>query len=105
MNMEHKLSEPVLVLNRAYQAIHVIDAKKAVSLLYQEVADAIDDNYMSYGFPRWIEQPVDVIKYNTLRSPSMTVMIPHIIRLTGYDKLPMRDVMFNRKNIYARDKN
>jgi 5-methylcytosine-specific restriction endonuclease McrA len=32
-------------------------------------------------------------------------MIPHVIRLMTYDKLPKRDIMFNRKNIYARDRN
>lgn len=103
--MENKLSEPVLVLNKMFQAIHVIDARKAVSLLYQEVAEAIDDTLVAYPFSNWVEKPVDEQKYNALRSPSVTVMIPHVIRLTGYDKLPARDVMFNRKNIYARDKN
>jgi 5-methylcytosine-specific restriction endonuclease McrA len=100
-----KLDEPVLVLNRAYQAIHVIQAKKVVSLLYQRIAEAIDDNLISHSYEAWINLTTDDGKYNCLHSPSVTIMIPHVIRLLTYNKLPKRDIMFNRKNIYARDRN
>lgn len=102
--MSIKLSEPVMVINRGYQAIHVVQARKAISLLYQEVAEAIDDGLASHPFGRWCKMPLDPQKYNTLRSPNLVVMIPHVIRLVKYDKLPIRDVMFNRKNIYGRDR-
>lgn len=104
-NGSDKLSELVLVINRGYQAIHVITAKKAVSLLYQRVAEAIDDNLISHSYEMWVGMTVNNGRYNCLHSPSVTIMTPHVIRLITYDKLPKRDIMFNRKNIYARDKN
>lgn len=104
----NKLSEPVLALNKGYQAIHVIEARKAVSLLYQGAAEAIDDDYNSWDYKSWceisaVEQEDD--RYNYLHSPSVVVKIPHVVRMTLYERLPIKDVMFNRKNIYARDRN
>lgn len=103
------LNEPVLVLNKGYQAIHVVQARKAISLLYQGVAEAINDDFASYPFNMWCEISKEEIEegngqYNYLHSPRIKVRIPHVIRLITYDSLPARDVMFNRKNIYARDK-
>jgi len=105
----NKLSEPVLVLNKGFQAIHVIVAKKAISLLYQDVAEAVDETFNYHPFDIWCmlsaQDNGSNHNYNHLHSSTLTVRIPHVIRLIKYDKLPLRDLMFNRKNIYARDRN
>ena len=49
----HSFSTSVLVLNRMYMAVHVINVRRAVCLLYRELAEVIhleDGQYANYGF-------------------------------------------------------
>ena len=38
-----------------------------------------------------------------VRTPSIHIAVPKIIRLFGYDRLPRQEVKLNRRNLYARD--
>ena len=112
------LSANVLVLNKYYQAIRVINVKRAFSLLCRELAEVIhietDDagkaQWQNLDFAEWQElsafkkefQPSGFDWIHTVR---FQIAVPRIIRLLGYDKLPRQDVKFNRRNIYARDSN
>jgi 5-methylcytosine-specific restriction endonuclease McrA len=100
----------VLVLNRLYMAIRVVNAKRAFSLLVRDLAEVIsveDGKYASYDFDSWTELstyrdefPDDTDWVKTVR---MHLAVPKIIRLYGYDRLPKQSVKLNRRNIYARD--
>lgn len=92
----------VLVLNKNYYAIQVVDWKKAVSLLYQGLANALDDNYASYDFETWAEisKAMKDSPNGFARSPKYTIAVPDIIVLTKFDRLPKREVKFTRRNIY-----
>ena len=55
------LDARVLVLNRLYGAIRIIDAARAFSLLFRELAEVInveDGSYMNYTFNTWSEVSV-----------------------------------------------
>ncbi len=103
---------PVLVLNKLWMAIRVTDARRAFSLLVRNMAEVIhaeDDSYMSYDFEDWTEvsqqwQSFEKQNYQRIRTPRMQLVVPKIIRLFGYDRLPKQEVKLNRRNIYARDK-
>jgi len=96
------MATDVLVLNRNYYAIQVVSWKKAMSLMYQELATAIDENYTDFPFEDWIELSKLMKEHPNgfVHTPKFKIAIPDIIRLSKYDRLPVRDVKFNRRNIY-----
>ena len=103
----------VLVLNKHYMAIRIIGAKRAFSLLCRELAEVVafeQGAYSNYNFQSWCE--VSEFKRNFepdghdwVSTVNFYVAVPRIIRLLFYDRLPRNEVKFNRRNIYARDKN
>ena len=103
----------VLVLNKHYMAIRVINVKRAIALLFKELAEVIDHeegNYSNYDFSSWME--ISELKYRLeqdehdwLHTVRLSIAVPRIIRLFTYDRLPRRQVTLNRRNIYARDNN
>jgi 5-methylcytosine-specific restriction endonuclease McrA len=78
------LNTKVLVLNRSYLPVHITVVRRAISLLYQGIAHAVDDQYRTFDFDTWA---------------------PRVILLLAYDRVPRRYVRFSRYNIYARDQN
>ena len=52
------LNGSVLVLNRFYMAVHVVSVRRALVLLYRELAEVIhvdDGQYFNYDFGSWLE--------------------------------------------------
>jgi len=113
------LSANVLVLNRYYQAIRIVNVRRAFSMLCRDLAevihiepaaDGVGQQWMNLDFGSWQElsdlkrayEPHSFDWIHTVRYP---IAVPRIIRLFGYDKLPRQDVKFNRRNIFARDGN
>lgn len=107
------LSSSVLVLNRLYMAVHVVNVRRAVSLLARDLAEVIhieDGQYANYTFESWREiselrasfkEPHD----DWIRSVNFELQAPRVIRLLFYDRLPRQTVRFNRRNLFARDGN
>lgn len=112
------LGASVLVLNRFYQAIRVVNVRRAFTLLCKELAEVVhietdakgQSQWLNLDFSEWTElsqlkrefEPDD---YDWIHTVRFQIAVPRIIRLLGYDKLPRQDVKFNRRNIYARDSN
>ena len=113
MSTASALGSSVLVLNRNYLAIRVIDVKRAFSLLLRELAEVIHierGQYSSYAFSEWCElselaRRFEPDAHDWIRTVRFDIAVPRIIRLAIYDRLPKQDVKFNRRNIYARDGN
>ena len=112
------LSANVLVLNRFYQAIRVINVRRAFSLLCRELAEVIHIETDEQGQSRWqnlnfsdwtelsaLKAEFEPDGFDWVHTVRFQIAVPRIIRLLGYDKLPRQDVKFNRRNIYARDGN
>ena len=105
----------VLVLNRLYMAVHVVNVKRAIALLFRELAEVIDieaGRYVNYDFLSWREISQLKLEYEQrdpqsdwLQSVNFAVEIPRVIRLLTYDKVPRRGMRFNRRNVFARDGN
>ena len=111
---ENSLNTHVLVLNRMWHAIRVIDARRAFSLLFRNLAESIrvdDDSFAGYNFESWSDLSAargqfngpDHAAYEWVRTVRIELAVPKIIRLFGYDRLPKQDVKLNRRNIFARD--
>jgi len=107
------LDEKVLVLNRLYTAIRVVDARRAFRMLCKQMAEVIsieDGRYVTYDLASWqdvanLQTQFEPDKHTWIRTPRMMMAVPKIIRLLGYDRLPLQHVKLNRRNIYARDHN
>ena len=94
--------QDVLILNRSYVAIQVVDWKKAITLLVSDKADVIDEEYRKYSFLDWKELSAMMKESPSgfVRSPSCKIAIPEVIILKAFDRLPSSDVKFTRRNIY-----
>ena len=111
--VESALSANVLLLNRLYMAVRVVSARRALTLLYRELAEVIaydDGKYLSYDFDDWVEvsqakQRFEPERHDWIRTVHFQIAVPKIIRLLGYDKLPATGVKLNRRNLFARDQN
>ena len=99
------ISGGVLVLNRNWMAIHVCSVQRAIALLVQDLARVVTEEYQTHNFTSWAELSAHVQAEGNqfLHSPSIRLMIPEVILLTRYNRLPPRLVKFNRRNIYVRD--
>jgi len=103
----------VLVLNKHYAALRIIDVRRAFSLLIRDMAEVVHverGEFLSYDFESWrdlsdLKRQFDPNGHDWLRAVRFEVAVPRIVRLTLYDRLPPREVKFNRRNIFARDHN
>ena len=107
------LSSSVLVLNRHYMAVHVVNVRRAIGLLCRELAEVIhfeQGQYANYNFESWREiselkslftEPHD----DWIHAVNFQLLAPRVIRLISYDRIPQSTVRFNRRNIFARDNN
>jgi len=107
------LDSHVLVLNKLWMAVRVVDARRAFSLLVRDLAEVIrvdDGSYAGHSFDSWTDiasarEHFDAEHYDWVRTVRMHIPVPKVIRLYGYDRLPAQDVKLNRRNIFARDRN
>src|SRR4051794_41811135 len=111
------LNANVLVLNKYYQAIRVINVRRAFSLLCRELAEVIHiENDATTGKSQWqnlnfsdwqelsqLKAEFEPDEFDWIHTVRFQIAVPRIIRFLGYDKLPRQDVKVNRRNIYARD--
>jgi 5-methylcytosine-specific restriction endonuclease McrA len=107
------LDEKVLVLNRLYTAVRVISARRAFTMLCKEIAEVVaveNGRYANYDLRTWTEvaelqKAFQPDAWDWVRTSSLEIAVPKIIRLLGYDRLPKQEVKLNRRNLYARDSN
>jgi len=79
---------PVLMLNASYEPLHVIDHRRALTLIASEKAELL-------------ERARDG---RELRSPTVRVPMPSVIRLRRYINVPQRGAAWTKQNVFARDK-
>jgi len=96
------LNTKVLVLNRSYLPIQITSVRRAISLLYQDIARAVDEQYRVFDFASWADLAADE---DTIGLVNRAIRVPRVILLLAYDRVPRRYVRFSRFNIYARDRN
>lgn len=110
------LDSHVLVLNKLWMAIRVVDARRAFAMLVRDMAEVIrvdDGSFAGHDFVSWTELAAAKQRfvreseghYEWVRTVRMEIPVPKVIRLLGYDRLPAQGVKLNRRNIFARDRN
>jgi len=96
------LNTKVLVLNRSYLPIQTTSVRRALSLLYQDIARAVDEQYRVFDFDSWSALAAEEDKIGLV---GRAIRVPRVILLLAYDRVPRRYVRFSRFNIYSRDGN
>lgn len=107
------LSASVLVLNRFFMALRVVNIRRAFVLLYKQLAEVVaveDGSFATYDFHTWTElsqykQAFEPERHEWIHTVRMNIAVPRVIRLMDFDKVPRHEVKFNRRNIFARDNN
>jgi 5-methylcytosine-specific restriction endonuclease McrA len=105
------LDAKVLVLNRVYAAVRIVDARRAFTLLLKDIAEVIaveNGSFVNYSFSSWTEaaefqREHENDLHDWVRTARLSIAVPKVIRLLGYDRFPREHVKLNRRNIYARD--
>ncbi|MFC1758488.1 HNH endonuclease [Planctomycetota bacterium] len=115
LKTEHNLAlnASVLVLNRCYMAVHIVNVRRAFGLLYRELAEILDieeGQYANYDFATWIEiSELRAEERNEqddwISSVNFVIQVPRVIRLNRFDRAPRHTLRFNRRNLFARDNN
>jgi 5-methylcytosine-specific restriction endonuclease McrA len=105
------LSCSVLVLNRMYMAVHVVNVRRAFALLCRELAEVIyleEGKFNAYSFDSWRE--MSELRAETkqadddwIRAVNFEIQVPRVIRLLLFDRLPKQRVHLSRRNVLARD--
>jgi 5-methylcytosine-specific restriction endonuclease McrA len=96
------LNSKVLVLNRSYLPVHITSVRRALALLYQDLAHAVDCEYRTFDFASWRCVPPNGESIGLVNA---AIAIPRVILLRSYDRLPRRHVRFSRYNVFLRDQN
>jgi len=97
-----------LVLNKNWTAIHICDWQRAISLLYTGLAKAVDtETYKAYDFREWADLSKARAEgaQNVVHSVNLTVIVPDVIVLVTFNKVPVRHMKLTRKNVFERDNN
>lgn len=112
------LNSHVLVLNKLWVAVRVVDARRAFSMVARDLAQVIqvdDGSYRGHDFSDW--QGVSLARarhaqrhggdpdHEWVRTVRFDLAVPRVIRLLKYDRVPRREAKLNRRNIFARDHN
>src|SRR5512137_3032644 len=96
------LDTAVLVLNRVYRPVHVTSVRRAITLLYQDVARALDEEFQLLDFASW-EAVGAAANEEAIHTPTRRIRVPRVIVLVAHEHLPRHRVRFSRFNAYARD--
>lgn len=98
------INEPTLVLNKSWLATDSITVKKAFTKVISGRAVFLDTVYWSqHDIYSWIKLPVLPGK-RFIRMSCGEIRIPELVLTTKYNRIPNRQVVFNRRNIWKRDK-
>lgn len=92
----------VLVLNKNFYAIQIVNWQRAVSLVYLDHARVVDEDYQTYTFDDWRELSNEVKKdpAGFISTPTFKFAIPDVIALKTFEGIPKSEVKFTRRNIY-----
>jgi len=100
----------VLVLNKSWQPVHVCSPQRAIALIFQNAAKVVDRDYRIHSVESWRELSEMMAEMqgegedlNLMRSPTWALVVPEVILLTDYQKIPPFSIRLNRRNLYLRD--
>lgn len=106
--MSSALSTDVLVLNKNWTALRVINAAEALADLFVGRVEAVDTDYQAYDFATWRElsayqQAFERQDHPIVKTVSDSVLVPLVVRLLRFDRVRRPTLRMSRRNVYLRD--
>ena len=101
------LNRPVLALNRHWQPVQTTPAVNAIALVMKGSAVIIDpETYEEHTLRTWADasRARDRFADVVIRTPHLALVVPDVIRLTRYERLGGRTLVFSRRNLFKRDR-
>lgn len=101
------LSEKVLVLNRSWVAVNVATVRRALTLVFEDVARIVaPQDYSTYDFAAWVAaSQAAKEEARRIHSATFSLCVPEVIVLNGFNGRFSKEVRFSRRNIFERDDN
>lgn len=99
----------VLVLNRSWQAVNIVGVRRAFALLWQDHARVINTQggeFAPMDAAEWIQYSLEVepgAGMDFIHTVRMRILIPKVLLLRSFDRLPVTEIKFNRENVFIRD--
>jgi len=103
----------VLVLNRSFVAVHITNVRRAITLLFRQLAEVVhieEGQYAAHSLESWRQLSALQASFRTpeqdwIRAVGYELQAPRVIRLVACDRGPRQRLRFNRRNVFARDGN
>ena len=98
-----------LVLNRLWQAVNVVGVERAFSLLALEHAQVIyaeDGSFRLFDADAWFAFSAEAPPSEggrLIHTVNQSVRVPSVLLLRRYDRMLLREMKFNRQNLFERD--
>ena len=101
----------MLVLNRLYLAVHIVNVRRAFGLLFRQAAEVIhleEGMFANHDFQSWrevselragLKQPYE----DWIWAVNFEIQVPRVIRLLSFDRMPNRKLHLSRRSVLARD--
>ena len=97
------LDRRALVLNKVWNPIQLTNVRNALILLCKGSAKVIcTETFQPYTFDDWLNVSVNGVGF--IQTPKRRISVPEVILLTTYDKIPMLNPLFSKRNVLKRDK-
>jgi 5-methylcytosine-specific restriction endonuclease McrA len=101
------LSKKVLVLDKNYQPIRIVNVRGAIYLVFREAANVIDEDYNVFKVDEWLRHSRHRLlideSFVALRSVNNAFGIPDVIKLRSFIQRKPRESVCTKNNILLRD--
>lgn len=94
------IKSTTLVINRNYQPVSTICVKKAITLLYKEIAVVIH-NSEEYDWNYWVECPIQ--DDDIIQSVNFKMKLPEVIKIQTYSGYRPKNTKFSKRAVFLRD--
>jgi len=95
------LNEKVLVVNKNFFALCVVNVKTAMKLIFSCKATVLDEQYVNYSLKDW--ENVNLAGKKILRTVNKAYAVPEVIRLVDFDQMISKTISLTKLNIFIRD--
>lgn len=102
--MNCSLDSNVLVLNRLWQAVNVVSARRALTLVYVGRGKVVSDDFATHDWDLWLGCGQYRPDLPHVQSVDARIPIPAVIQVLEFDRVPHPRVKFTRANVYLRDR-
>ena len=101
------LNKKILVLDKNYQPIRIVNVRGAIYLVFREAANVIDGDYNVFELQEWLRHSKHRMEvdddFPALRSIDSAFGIPDIIILRNFIQKKPRESVCTKMNIFMRD--